>query len=128
MNEILSTWQPYTLYHAAAYKHVPLVEHNLSEGLKNNVLGTLVTAQVAIDHKVQKFCLISTDKAVRPTNVMGASKRLAEMVLQALAKEAHATKLSMVPLGMCLGPQALLSRSFRQQSRKGGQLLSRILT
>ena len=55
MNEILSTWQPYTLYHAAAYKHVPLVEHNLSEGLKNNVLGTLVTAQVAIDHKVKNF-------------------------------------------------------------------------
>ena len=128
MNEILSTWQPYTLYHAAAYKHVPLVEHNLSEGLKNNVLGTLVTAQVAIDHKVKNFVLISTDKAVRPTNVMGASKRLAEMVLQALAKEAHATKLSMVRFGNVLGSQALLSRSFANKSRKGGQLLSRILT
>lgn len=122
MNEILSTWQPYTLYHAAAYKHVPLVEHNLSEGLKNNVLGTLVTAQVAIDHKVKNFVLISTDKAVRPTNVMGASKRLAEMVLQALAKEAHATKLSMVRFGNVLGSSGSVVPKFRQQIKEGGPI------
>ena len=122
MNEILSTWQPHTVYHAAAYKHVPLVEHNLSEGLKNNVLGTLVTAQVAINHKVKNFVLISTDKAVRPTNVMGASKRLAEMVLQALAEEAHSTKLSMVRFGNVLGSSGSVVPKFRQQIKEGGPI------
>ena len=84
MLEIIATWSPATIYHAAAYKHVPLVEHNLAEGVKNNVMGTLTMAQVAIERGVSDFVLISTDKAVRPTNVMGASKRLAEMCLQAL--------------------------------------------
>ena len=86
MNELLSVWHPYIVYHAAAYKHVPIVEHNLSEGLKNNVMGTLFVAQAAIAHEAENFVLISTDKAVRPTNIMGASKRLAEIALQALAE------------------------------------------
>ena len=114
MLEIIATWSPATIYHAAAYKHVPLVEHNLAEGVKNNVMGTLTMAQVAIKKGVSDFVLISTDKAVRPTNVMGASKRLAEMCLQALfadqtvvspaqpcLKGKRKTKLSMVRLVMC---------------------------
>ena len=85
MHEIMDTWQPDTVYHAAAYKHVPLVEHNPAEGIRNNVWGTWVCAEAAARNGVRNFVLISTDKAVRPTNIMGASKRLAEMVLQALA-------------------------------------------
>ena len=84
MNEILSIWKPETIYHAAAYKHVPLVEHNLIEGLKNNVIGTFELAKLAINNNVTNFVFISTDKAVRPTNIMGATKRLAEVSLQAL--------------------------------------------
>jgi FlaA1/EpsC-like NDP-sugar epimerase len=120
MNEIMSTWHPHTVYHAAAYKHVPLVEHNLAEGLKNNVLGTLVTAQVAITHGVRNFVLISTDKAVRPTNIMGASKRLAEMILQALAEKNPSVKLSMVRFGNVLGSSGSVVPKFRQQIRAGG--------
>ena len=85
--DTMSLYNVQTIYHAAAYKHVPMVEHNLSQGLRNNVLGTIYTAQAAILCDVEKFVLISTDKAVRPTNVMGASKRLSEMVLQALNEE-----------------------------------------
>ena len=120
INEILSTWHPHTVYHAAAYKHVPLVEHNLSEGLKNNVLGTLVTASASITYKVENFVLISTDKAVRPTNIMGASKRLSEMVLQALAAENFSTKLSMVRFGNVLGSSGSVVPKFRQQIKEGG--------
>ena len=122
MNEILSTWHTHTVYHAAAYKHVPLVEHNLSEGLKNNVLGTLVTAQAAIAHEVENFVLISTDKAVRPTNIMGASKRLAEMVLQALAAENHVINLSMVRFGNVIGSSGSVVPKFRQQIKDGGPI------
>jgi FlaA1/EpsC-like NDP-sugar epimerase len=85
MREVITTWSPDTIYHAAAYKHVPLVEHNPAEALKNNVLGTRTVAQLAAEHGVSDMVLVSTDKAVRPTNIMGASKRLAELVLQALA-------------------------------------------
>ncbi len=122
MREILSTWHPDTVYHAAAYKHVPLVEHNPAAGIKNNVLGTLRTARAAIDNGVTSFVLISTDKAVRPTNIMGASKRLAEMALQALAENASSTKFSMVRFGNVLGSSGSVVPKFRQQIRDGGPI------
>ncbi|KDB08734.1 polysaccharide biosynthesis protein CapD [Burkholderia sp. lig30] len=122
MGEILSTWHPDTVYHAAAYKHVPLVEHNPAEGIKNNVLGTLHTAQAAIENDVPDFVLISTDKAVRPTNIMGASKRLAEMALQALAATNPSTKFTMVRFGNVLGSSGSVVPKFRQQIRDGGPI------
>jgi FlaA1/EpsC-like NDP-sugar epimerase len=122
MREIMSTWHPETLYHAAAYKHVPLVEHNPAEGIKNNVLGTLRTARAAAENGVSDFVLISTDKAVRPTNIMGASKRLAEMVLQALAAITSGTKFSMVRFGNVLGSSGSVVPKFRQQIRDGGPI------
>ncbi|WP_412481235.1 polysaccharide biosynthesis protein [Azonexus sp. IMCC34839] len=122
MREIMATWHPNTVYHAAAYKHVPLVEHNPAEGIKNNVLGTLRTAQAAVETGVSDFVLISTDKAVRPTNVMGASKRLAEMALQALAARNPGTKFSMVRFGNVLGSSGSVVPKFRQQIRDGGPI------
>ncbi len=122
MHEIMSTWHPDTVYHAAAYKHVPLVEHNPAEGIKNNVLGTLKTAQTAAENGVSDFVLISTDKAVRPTNIMGASKRLAEMALQALAASTSGTKFSMVRFGNVLGSSGSVVPKFRQQIRDGGPI------
>lgn len=122
IHEIISTWQPDTVYHAAAYKHVPLVEHNPAEGIKNNVLGTLRTALVAANNGVPNFVLISTDKAVRPTNIMGASKRLAEMALQALAASTFGTKFSMVRFGNVLGSSGSVVPKFRQQIREGGPI------
>lgn len=122
MCEIMSTWYPETIYHAAAYKHVPLVEHNPSEGIKNNVLGTLRTAQAATENGVTDFVLISTDKAVRPTNIMGASKRLAEMVLQAIAAANQSTKFSMVRFGNVLDSSGSVVPKFRQQIRDGGPI------
>jgi len=122
MREIMSTWHPDTVYHAAAYKHVPLVEHNPAAGIKNNVLGTLHTAQAAAENGVADFVLISTDKAVRPTNVMGASKRLAEMALQALAATSTGTKFSMVRFGNVLGSSGSVVPKFRQQIRDGGPI------
>ncbi len=122
MREIMSTWHPDTVYHAAAYKHVPLVEHNPAEGIKNNVIGTLCTAQAAAENGVADFVLISTDKAVRPTNIMGASKRLAEMALQALAATKTNTKFSMVRFGNVLGSSGSVVPKFRQQIRSGGPI------
>ncbi len=126
MREIMSTWHPDTVYHAAAYKHVPLVEHNSAAGIKNNVLGTLRAAQAAAENGVTDFVLISTDKAVRPTNVMGASKRLAEMALQALAANQlgtpGSTKFSMVRFGNVLGSSGSVVPKFRQQIRDGGPI------
>jgi FlaA1/EpsC-like NDP-sugar epimerase len=119
MREIMSTWRPDTVYHAAAYKHVPLVEHNPAAGIKNNVLGTPRTAQAALEAGVADFVLISTDKAVRPTNVMGASKRLAEMALQALAAEGGGTRFTMVRFGNVLGSSGSVVPRFRQQIRDG---------
>lgn len=122
MRDITSTWHPDTVYHAAAYKHVPLVEHNPAEGIKNNVFGTLRLAQAAVENGVSDFVLISSDKAVRPTNVMGASKRLAEMVLQALAASTPGTKFSMVRFGNVLGSSGSVVPRFRQQIRDGGPI------
>lgn len=121
IREVISIWQPDTIYHAAAYKHVPMVERNVAEGIKNNVFGTLNTAIAARDGGVASFVLVSTDKAVRPTNVMGASKRLAEMVIQALAVDS-ATKFSMVRFGNVLGSSGSVVPLFRQQIRQGGAI------
>ncbi len=126
IHEILLAWHPHTIYHAAAYKHVPLVEHNPAEGIRNNVFGTLVTARAAAQHGVNDFVLISTDKAVRPTNVMGTSKRLAEMVLQALAKKSAGgqggTRFSMVRFGNVLDSSGSVVPLFRQQIKDGGPI------
>ncbi|MCD2176177.1 polysaccharide biosynthesis protein [Rhizobium sp. C4] len=122
MQKIMKTLRPETVYHAAAYKHVPLVEHNPGEGIRNNVFGTLHTAQAAAASGVQNFVLISTDKAVRPTNLMGASKRLAEMVLQALADAGAPTTFSMVRFGNVLGSSGSVVPKFRQQIREGGPI------
>ncbi len=124
MHQLLETWQPDTIYHAAAYKHVPIVEHNLAEGIRNNVFGTLITAQAAIEASVTDFVLISTDKAVRPTNVMGASKRLAELCLQALFahRTEQVTRLSMVRFGNVLGSSGSVIPRFRQQIQDGGPI------
>ncbi len=124
MHEIMRTWKPHTVYHAAAYKHVPLVEHNPAEGIKNNVMGTLSAALAAAAHGVADFVLVSTDKAVRPTSVMGASKRLAEMLLQALAASLGSrgwqTKFTMVRFGNVLGSSGSVVPLFRDQIKKGG--------
>jgi FlaA1/EpsC-like NDP-sugar epimerase len=118
---IFTRWSIDTVYHAAAYKHVPLVEHNPSEGLQNNVLGTLNLAQAAKKHHTANFVLISTDKAVRPTNVMGATKRFAELVLQALANEENSkTCFSMVRFGNVLGSSGSVVPLFREQIKAGG--------
>tara|TARA_R110002167_G_scaffold175458_1_gene374740 strand:+ start:1349 stop:3289 length:1941 start_codon:yes stop_codon:yes gene_type:complete len=111
-----------TVYHAAAYKHVPLVEHNVIEGVQNNVFGTLHAAEAAITAGVERFVLISTDKAVRPTNVMGASKRMAELVLQGLAQRQSKTVFSMVRFGNVLGSSGSVVPLFRDQIRDGGPI------
>jgi len=122
IREIMATWRPDTVYHAAAYKHVPLVESNPEEGIKNNVFGTLRTAKAAADVGVADFVLISTDKAVRPTNMMGATKRLAEMVLQAMADLNPGTNFAIVRFGNVLGSSGSVVPRFRDQIRKGGPI------
>lgn len=120
VNETLRKCAVVTIYHAAAYKHVPIVEHNASVGLTNNVLGTEVLADAAMANGVERMVLISTDKAVRPTNVMGASKRLAELVLQARASVSTSTVFTMVRFGNVLGSSGSVVRCFRRQIEQGG--------
>ena len=118
---IISSWRPDTIYHAAAYKHVPLVEHNPVEGVRNNVIGTLTVAQAAQEFGVRDFVLISTDKAVRPTNIMGTTKRLAEMVLQSMSEASDgSTTYSMVRFGNVLGSSGSVVPLFRRQIAAGG--------
>ncbi|GGQ33974.1 polysaccharide biosynthesis protein [Shewanella litoralis] len=117
---IMESFGVQTVYHAAAYKHVPLVEHNVVEGVRNNVFGTLYTARAAIAAKVDTFVLVSTDKAVRPTNVMGTTKRMAELVLQALSREQNTTRFCMVRFGNVLGSSGSVVPLFRTQIANGG--------
>lgn len=119
---IFSDQKVNTVYHAAAYKHVPLVELNPTSGIFNNALGTYSAAKAAIKAKVQNFILISTDKAVRPTNVMGASKRLAELILQALAEKHKDIVFSMVRFGNVLGSSGSVVPLFREQIKRGGPI------
>lgn len=134
--DLMELWAVDTVYHAAAYKHVPMVEHNIAEGVLNNVVGTLSTAQAALKTGVANFVLVSTDKAVRPTNVMGSTKRLAEMTLQALSQEPHPiffddetntsrinkTRFTMVRFGNVLGSSGSVIPLFHKQIKAGGPL------
>ena len=116
----MDLYKPHIIYHAAAYKHVPLVEANPIEGLSNNTIGTMSVARVAMEYGVPNFILISTDKAVRPTNIMGASKRLAEMILQALATISSNTCFAMVRFGNVLDSSGSVVPKFREQIKNGG--------
>lgn len=120
MAHTIGTYHVETLFHAAAYKHVELVEHNVIEGIRNNTFGTLYAAQAAIEGGVSNFILISTDKAVRTTSIMGASKRLAEMILQAVQERCEHTRFSVVRFGNVLGSSGSVVPLFLEQIQQGG--------
>ena len=139
VRDVISTWRPNIIYHAAAVKHVPIVEQNISECVKTNIFGTLVMAKVALECQVERFILVSTDKAVNPTNAMGASKRCSELILQALATEVsptfeplwsrqpsvnleHKMQLAIVRFGNVLGSSGSVVPYFRNQIKKGGPI------
>ena len=122
IDRILQIWSPDTIFHAAAYKHVPLVEQNLLEGLKTNILGTDLLVRMSLKNKIKSLVLVSTDKAVRPTNVMGASKRVAEMLLQAYSEQSHECILTMVRFGNVLGSSGSVIPKFRKQIENGGPI------
>ena len=129
MESIISKFKPATIYHAAAYKHVPIVEDNLIEGLKNNLLGTYDLAKLALKNNVLNFVFISTDKAVRPTNIMGTTKRMAELSLQALHEKSltlsereNKTKFSIVRFGNVLDSSGSVIPKFRDQIKNGGPI------
>jgi UDP-N-acetylglucosamine 4,6-dehydratase len=120
MAEVLRTYGVQTVYHAAAYKHVPIVEHNIIQGLQNNVICTWNAAEAALEAGVERFVLVSTDKAVNPPNVMGASKRLAELVLQGMQERSDTTRFCMVRFGNVLGSSGSVVPLFREQIHRGG--------
>ena len=122
LNNIFKYFEVDTVYHAAAYKHVPMVEFNNTEGVENNIFGTLCCAEAAIDSNVETFVLISTDKAVHPTNTMGATKRCAELVLQALSKKQSGTKFTMVRFGNVLASSGSVIPLFKKQIKEGGPI------
>jgi FlaA1/EpsC-like NDP-sugar epimerase len=122
VREIMTTFSVQTVYHAAAYKHVPIVEHNMIEGIHNNIFATFNTAEAAMECRVETFVLISTDKAVNPTNVMGCTKRVAEMVLQSLQKRGGNTRFCMVRFGNVLESSGSVVPLFREQIRDGGPI------
>ncbi|MDQ6963206.1 MAG: nucleoside-diphosphate sugar epimerase/dehydratase [Mariprofundaceae bacterium] len=122
IEHVCCTFQVNTIYHAAAYKHVPLVEWNSLAAIQNNVMGTLHVAQAAVSSSVETFVLVSTDKAVRPTNIMGATKRFAELILQALNTQPNSTRFCMVRFGNVLGSSGSVIPLFRQQIKRGGPI------
>jgi FlaA1/EpsC-like NDP-sugar epimerase len=126
LSTVMRSFSVDTVYHAAAYKHVPLVEYNVVEGVRNNVFGTYYTANAAIEANVESFVLISTDKAVRPTNIMGTTKRLAELGLQALAEQENSkrngTRFCMVRFGNVLGSSGSVIPLFKRQIANGGPI------
>jgi FlaA1/EpsC-like NDP-sugar epimerase len=121
-NQVLKKYNVNTIYHAAAYKHVPMVEFNYFEGINNNIFGTLFCAQAAINNGVETFVLVSSDKAVRPTNIMGVTKRFSELILQALSENQNTTQFKMVRFGNVLGSSGSVFPLFQEQIKDGGPI------
>jgi FlaA1/EpsC-like NDP-sugar epimerase len=120
LNQVMRVYKPDTVFHAAAYKHVPLMEHNPAEAIKNNILGTKTVGELAVKHKVKKFILVSTDKAVNPTNIMGATKRAAEKVIHILSQSQSHTIFCAVRFGNVINSNGSAIPTFLKQIEKGG--------